>query len=442
VQLARRRVAAGRASAVLVHAGNANACTGAEGLRTALDATALAARLLDVAPADVVPCATGRIGVQVPREQLLAGVRAAAVALAPAGFSHAAEAITTTDAFPKTALRELVLGGRRVTVAALGKGAGMIAPDMATLLVFVVTDAAAPARVLRATLGEAVDATLNAITVDGDMSTNDTVLLLAGGAAANVPIAAGSRQHAAFTRAVTEVLDDIARLVVLDGEGGTRMVEVLVRGARSGGDARRVARAVAESTLCKAAFHGGDPNWGRFVCAAGTAGAALDPDRVDVTIGDVTVARRGRPVPGALGRAAARMRRTSFRLGLARPRWFAELGRGLGVGLAGVGVALLVCMLAGGVVPELRFAAAKTLRKALLGCAAAIAIGTGEELLFRGVLLHRMARDVGRVAAVILTALVYAAVHAVRTRPACCSPGLVSEMVPTATDAQDRWLDA
>jgi len=316
VQLARRRVAAGRASAVLVHAGNANACTGAEGRRTAADATALAARLLGLAPAEVVPCATGRIGVQVPRQRLLAGVRAAAVALAPAGFPHAAEAITTTDAFPKTACRALVLGGRRVTVAALGKGAGMIAPDLATLLVFVVTDAAAPARVLRATLGEAVDATLNAITVDGDMSTNDTVLLLASGAAANTPIAVGSRQHAALTRAVTAVLDEIARLVVLDGEGGTRVVEVLVRGARSGGEARRVARAVAESTLCKAAFHGGDPNWGRFVCAAGTAGAALDADRVDVTIGDVRVARRGRPVPGALGRAAVRMRRTSFRLEL------------------------------------------------------------------------------------------------------------------------------
>ena len=306
VQLARRRVAAGRASAVLVHAGNANACTGAEGRRTAADATALAARLLGLAPAEVVPCATGRIGVQVPRQRLLAGVRAAAVALAPAGFPHAAEAITTTDAFPKTARRALVLGG----------SAGMIAPDLATLLVFVVTDAAAPARVLRATLGEAVDATLNAITVDGDMSTNDTVLLLASGAAANTPIAVGSRQHAALTRAVTAVLDEIARLVVLDGEGGTRVVEVLVRGARSGGEARRVARAVAESTLCKAAFHGGDPNWGRFVCAAGTAGAALDADRVDVTIGDVRVARRGRPVPGALGRAAVRMRRTSFRLEL------------------------------------------------------------------------------------------------------------------------------
>ena len=316
VQLARPRVGAGHVSAVLVHAGNANACTGAEGLRTASDATALAARLLGVAPAEVVPCATGRIGAQVPRERLLVGVRTAVAALAPAGFPHAAEAITTTDAFPKTALRRIVLGGSRIIVAALGKGAGMIAPDLATLLVFVLTDAAVPARVLRATLGEAVGATLNAITVDGDMSTNDTVLLLASGAAADSSITPGSRQHAAFTRAVTEVLDEIAHLVVLDGEGSTRLVEVHIRGARSDGDAQQVARAVAESTLCKAAFHGADPNWGRFVCAAGTAGAALDPNRVDVTIGDVTVARRGRPVDGALARAAARMRQTSFRLEL------------------------------------------------------------------------------------------------------------------------------
>ena len=304
VQLARRRVAAGRAAAVLVHAGNANACTGAEGLRTAAESTALAARLLGVAPAAVLPCATGRIGVQVPRARLLAGVRAAAAALAPG------------DAFPKTAVETFRLGGRHVTVAALGKGAGMIAPDMATLLVFVVTDAAVPARVLRASLREAVHPTLNAITVDDDMSTNDTVILLASGAAGNARIAAGSRQHAAFTRAVTGVLAEIARLVVLDGEGATRVVEVIVRGARSPADARRIAAAVGGSTLCKAAFHGADPNWGRFICAAGTAGAALDADRVDVTIGGVRVARRGQPVGGTLGRAAARMRRTSFPLEL------------------------------------------------------------------------------------------------------------------------------
>jgi glutamate N-acetyltransferase/amino-acid N-acetyltransferase len=316
VQIARRRVAAGRIAAVLVHAGNANACTGRDGLRTAETACALAARLLGVAPEAVVPCATGRIGVPVPRGPLFGGIETAAAALRADGFGDAAEAITTTDAFPKTAVRRVRVGGRPVTVAALGKGAGMIAPDMATLLVFVVTDARLSPALARRVLREATAPTLNAITVDGDTSTNDTVLLLAGGAAGNAPVAAGSRDAARLTRAVTEVLAEVARLVVLDGEGSTRAVTVRVRGARSNAEAARVARAVAESTLCKAAFHGGDPNWGRFVCAAGTAGVAFDQDRVDVTIDGVPVSRRGRPLAGALGRARARMRRREFEVAL------------------------------------------------------------------------------------------------------------------------------
>jgi glutamate N-acetyltransferase/amino-acid N-acetyltransferase len=252
----------------------------------------------------------------VPRARLLRGVRAAVAALASGGFARAAEAITTTDAFPKTAVRRLRLGGRRVTVAALGKGAGMIAPRMATLLVHAVTDACVPRAVAARALREGVAATLNAITVDGDMSTNDTALLLASGAAGNRPPAAGSPGARRFARAVAEVLGEIARLVVLDGEGASRLVTVTVRGARSAAEAARVARAVGESTLCKAAFHGGDPNWGRFVCAAGTAGVPLDPDRVDVAVGGVAVARRGRPVPGALGRARRRMRRREFEVAL------------------------------------------------------------------------------------------------------------------------------
>jgi glutamate N-acetyltransferase/amino-acid N-acetyltransferase len=155
---------------------------------------------------------------------------------------------------------------------------------------------------------------LNAISVDGDTSTNDTTLLLASGAAANAPVRPGSPDHRRLVRAVTEVLEEIARLVVLDGEGASRLVEIRVRGARSDADAARVARAIGESTLCKAAFHGADPNWGRFVCAAGNAGVALDQSRVDIAIGGVPVSRRGSPVPGALSRAAARMRRREFRL--------------------------------------------------------------------------------------------------------------------------------
>ncbi|TMA81957.1 MAG: hypothetical protein E6J77_16250, partial [Deltaproteobacteria bacterium] len=305
VQLARRRLVGGRLSAVLVHAGNANACTGREGLRTASVATALVGRLLGVPDDEVAPCATGRIGVQVPRARLLR--------------------VTTTDAFPKTAVRRLRLGGRRVTVAAFAKGAGMIAPRMATLLVFVMTDASVSRGAARRSLTAAVEGTLNAISVDGDTSTNDTVLLLASGAADNPRVAAGSGAHLRLTRAVTEVLEEIARLVVLDGEGTTCLIEILVRGARSATDARRVARAIGESMLCKTAFHGGDPNWGRFVMAAGNAGVPIDQERVDVTIGGVPVARRGRPLPGALGKARARMRQREVQIILDL-----HLGRGEG----------------------------------------------------------------------------------------------------------------
>jgi len=321
VQVSRRRIQGGVASAVLVNSGNANACTGAGGRRIVEASTGLAARLLAVPVARVLACSTGRIGMPIPRDVLLRGVEQAAAALSPARFADAAHAIMTTDAFPKTAVRRLRLGGRPVTVAALGKGAGMIAPDMATLLVFVVTDArigrAAAARALRA----AVDASFNVITVDGDMSTNDTVLLLANGAAGG-RAPTGPREHARFARAVTEVLQELARLVVADGEGSSKVVEVAIRGARSDADAARVARAVASSTLCKAAFAGGDPNWGRFTCAAGTAGVPVDADRITVAIGDVTVARRGRPIAGTLPRARRHMQgrdvRVALDLGLGR----------------------------------------------------------------------------------------------------------------------------
>jgi len=316
VVVTRERLRAGAASAVLVHAGNANACTGRQGRRTVEESTSLAAALLGVPAAHVLACATGRIGVQVPRDALLRGVRAAHAALAADGFARAAHAIITTDAFPKTAVRRLRVGGRPVTLAALGKGAGMIAPELATLLVFVCTDARIDRRAARSALTDAVAVTFNAVSVDGDMSTNDTVLLLCSGAAGNPPITVRSADYRAFARALREVLEELARLVVLDGEGASRLVEVIVRGARRDEDAQRVARAIANSTLCKAAFAGGDPNWGRFVCAAGTAGVALDPDRIDVAIGGVRVSRRGRPVAGALGRARRRMARREFRVEL------------------------------------------------------------------------------------------------------------------------------
>jgi len=321
----RARLRAGVASAVLVHAGNANACTGRQGLQVVEASTALAAELLGVPAGRVLACATGRIGVPLSAPRLLGGVRAAHRALRPDRFPDAARAIMTTDAFPKTAVRRVRLGGRTVTVAAMGKGAGMIAPDLATLLVFVLTDADIELRAARRALAHGVATTFNAVSVDGDMSTNDTVLLLASGVAGNRRVGLGSAGYRRFAGAVTNVLEELARLVVLDGEGASRLVEVVVTGARRDADAQRIARAIATSTLCRAAFAGGDPNWGRFVCAAGTAGVALEPARVDVTIGGVAVSRRGRPVRGALARARRRMARREFRVQLA-------LGRGRGRG--------------------------------------------------------------------------------------------------------------
>jgi glutamate N-acetyltransferase / amino-acid N-acetyltransferase len=321
VRITRERAAAGRTRAVLVHAGNANACTGTQGVRTVLVSTGRVARALGVAPADVLACATGKIGVPVPHDVLLPGVDAALAKLSADGFADMARAITTTDAFPKTAVRRLRLGGRPVTLAVAGKGGGMIAPRMATLLVFAMTDARLAPAAARRALAAAVGPTLNAATVDGDTSTNDTVLLLASGRAGNAPVRGAAA--ARFTAALTDALAEIAELVVADGEGASRVVEIVVAGARTDADAERVARAIGNSPLCKAAFHGGDPNWGRFVCAAGYSGAALDVDRVDVAIGGVTVLRRGRPIPSAVRAAAAKMRarRTTVRLAL-------RLGRG------------------------------------------------------------------------------------------------------------------
>lgn len=312
VVLTRARLATGRAAAVLVNAGNANACTGRAGQRTAETSTALVAALLGLSPESVLACSTGRIGVPVPDDVLQAGVRSAVRALRPDGFGDAAEAICTTDVFPKTAVRRVRLGGTPVTLAVLGKGAGMIAPNMATLLVFACTDARLSTGAARRALGTAVEGSFNRITVDGDMSTNDSLLLLASGAAGNPAVRVGSPDHARFAQALTSALAEVARLVVLDGEGARKCVQVRVEGGRDDDEAQCAARGIAESLLCKAAFAGADPNWGRFVCAAGATGVALDANRVDVVIGGVPVARAGRPIPGALRRAKARMQQREF----------------------------------------------------------------------------------------------------------------------------------
>jgi glutamate N-acetyltransferase/amino-acid N-acetyltransferase len=307
VEIARRRVRSGRLQAVLVNTKSANAGTGAPGLRTAEACCRLAARLLGIPEQRVVPCSTGKIGLPLVWRRIARGIRSAVAELSPGGLWDAAEAIRTTDAFPKVAFRRVRAGGRHVTVAGIAKGAGMIHPQMATTLVYVLTDAACAPETLGRVLHEGLASSFNAISVDGDTSTNDTALLLASGAA-GVEVRAGTTAGRGLAKAVDEVLVELARMIVADGEGSSKVVHVHVRGARTREDADRAARAVANSLLVKTALHGADPNWGRIACAVGYSGAWFRPERTVVRIGGVIVSRAA----AGVGRTAERRARRAM----------------------------------------------------------------------------------------------------------------------------------
>ena len=307
VLVGQERLRGGRVQAVVVNSGNANAYTGRSGLAAARRMTRLTAQRLGLDEALVVPSSTGRIGVQLPLPKLRRGIEEAVASLSADGFHDALDGIMTTDAFPKFGERRLRLDGRPVTVAVLAKGAGMIAPHMATLLVYILTDAAVSRSALRRMLTAALPRSFNAIVVDGDMSTNDTVLLLANGVAGNRVLTPRSAQFGTFAAAVGELMRDVARMVVKDGEGATRVIDVVVRGARNATDAGRVADAIARSPLCKTAFYGGDPYAGRVVCAAGYSGARFDPDRLDIYLDDVQIVRRGVEIVRSVERRAGRV---------------------------------------------------------------------------------------------------------------------------------------
>jgi len=299
VVLGRERVRRGKLQALVVNSGNANACTGAQGMADAEHACAVTAGALGIDPGLVAASSTGIIGVPLPMSKLTVGIEQAVAAARHDGLWRFARAIMTTDAFPKVASATVPVGRRRVTVAGIGKGAGMIAPDMATLLVFLVTDAALDRRTAAWLAREVGARPFNELTVDGDTSTNDSLFLLASGAAGNAVITGDGPARRALARAVAEVAGEIARLVAVDGEGATRVVTVEVRGAATDRDATRVARAVGRSQLVKTAFFGVDPNWGRIACAVGYSGVAVDPARVSIKIGDVEVFRAGAGVSDA-----------------------------------------------------------------------------------------------------------------------------------------------
>lgn len=273
----------GLAQAVVVNSGNANACTGPEGLSSARRMAEVTADALGLKPKRVAVASTGVIGVPLPLAAVEAGIRRAAAALSGGreAARAAATAIMTTDTRPKEAAVRFKIGDTWVTVAGMAKGAGMIHPNLATMLAFLVTDAAVTQEILRAAFSRAVQRTFNQITVDGDTSTNDMTLILANGLAGNRPIT-GGKEGEAFSAAVERVCAILAKALVADAEGATKVITVLIRGAASEEEARLAARTVARSNLVKAAVFGADANWGRVLCALGYSGATFDPSRVDI----------------------------------------------------------------------------------------------------------------------------------------------------------------
>ena len=324
-----------RLRAVLVNSGNANACTGAAGRRTAERTAAALARRLQVPPEQVGVASTGVIGVPLPSEPIVQALPALLEAAAPTGGLAFAEAIRTTDEGPKIATDRVELsGGRHVSVMGIAKGAGMIHPRLATTLAFLVTDAPVQGRFWRTALRRAAQASFGAMTVDGDTSTNDVVLGLASGAAGGRAVGAGSDDARRLTGALGRVLEQLARMVVADGEGAEHLVRVEVSGLPDEGRARRIAERIATSVLVKTALHGRDPNWGRILAAAGAVGVPFEPQRATLRIGEVTVLRRGRPVgPQAEAQAAEVMSRPEYTIHLrlgsgpgAAHYWTCDLG--------------------------------------------------------------------------------------------------------------------
>lgn len=301
------RASRGRLRGVVVNSGNANACTGPAGAADARTMAAAGAAAIGGKPGEQLVASTGVIGQRLPIDRVTAGIAAAGAALSADGFADFADAILTTDRGPKVASRTVKLGRTAVTLVGCTKGAGMIAPNMATTLSFVCTDAAiAPALLARATRA-AVGPTYNSLIVDGDTSTNDTLAVLASGAAG--PALTG-RAVAGFTAALTELLADLATQLIKDGEGVHHVVTIDVRGAASERAAAAVARRIATSPLVKTAIAGGDPNWGRVLCAIGNAGVAIDPARLGLAIGGVEVVKRGAVAPGYDEAAAAAVMQT------------------------------------------------------------------------------------------------------------------------------------
>lgn len=296
VRVSRSRVPSASIRGVVINSGNANACTGERGIADAETMTAEVARQLDCAAESVLVCSTGVIGHFLPMEKISAGIPRAAEALedSPEAFHSAARGMMTTDTFPKQATREITFGGKTARVSGAAKGAAMIAPNMATMLAVVMTDAAVSADAADGMLRHAVDRSFNCISVEGHTSTSDSVILLANGAAAAEPPTAAETEQ--LQRAIDEVCDELAQQIIRDAEGADHFVTIDVRGLPTRAEARQIAKAIAEGPLVKTAITGADPNWGRIVSAAGYSGVEVEEEDMSLSINGVRIYQAGRPV--------------------------------------------------------------------------------------------------------------------------------------------------
>ena len=287
------RVKGGRCQAIIVNSGNANACTGKKGLEDAISTARHVANKLGIDESLVIPSSTGVIGVPLPMVKIKNAIPELISKLSEDGLLDTTEAIMTTDKFPKFASAQMKVDGKFGTISAIGKGAGMIAPQMATMLCFILTDINLDQKALKKALKNSVEYSFNRIIVDGDTSTNDTVLMLSNGVLENKPIKDGDKNFRKFERILTQLTTEIAEMVVRDGEGATKVVKIIVKGTRTEKDAENIARTIGSSLLVKTALYGEDPNWGRVLAAAGRAGVKFDPLKVDLYYRNYKVVRNG-----------------------------------------------------------------------------------------------------------------------------------------------------
>lgn len=294
VKLDMKRIRTGKGRAIIVNSGNANACTGEQGMKDAMEMTALTAEALGLKDGSVYVCSTGVIGTLMPMERIRPKISELSASLGRSAIDEVAAAIMTTDTYPKLLTKRIKVNGKYVTISGMCKGAGMICPNMATMLCFILTDAAIERSALDKALRSAARKSFNLITVDGDMSTNDTVLIMANGMAGNDMIREASPTFESFSSALSRLALELSELIIRDGEGASKFVRVVVRNARNDAEANRGAFAIANSMLVKTALYGNDANWGRIIAALGYAGISIREEKTDILLNGVRVASKGK----------------------------------------------------------------------------------------------------------------------------------------------------